>query len=67
MTAIDRYHCDCPGPLPIILDCVVKERPADAQADMDVSPFEQDCKVHWKPELMPLPVLPAITSGKPER
>jgi hypothetical protein len=59
MTTVDRYHCDCPGPLPIILDCVVKERPLDAQADMVVSPFEQDCKVNWKPESMPQRVLPA--------
>lgn len=58
MTAVDRYHCDCPGPLPIILDCVVKERPLDTQADMAVSPFEQDCKVNWKSELMPQPDLP---------
>lgn len=45
-TAVDRYHCDCPGPLPIILDCVVQERPGDG----GVATTERDCKLHWRPE-----------------
>lgn len=46
-SAVDRYHCDCPGPLPIILDCVVRERPA-GEAGLPTS--EHDCKLDWRPE-----------------
>ena len=66
MTAVDRLHCDCPGPLPIILDCEVRERPADTAIDTAESLTAQDCKVRWKPEGLPqrlpktlsLPALP---------
>jgi len=58
MTAVDRLHCDCPGPLPIILDCEVRERAPDAAIDPAELPIAQDCKVRWKPEMFPLPVLP---------
>lgn len=51
-TKVDRYHCDCPGPLPIILDCEVRERPAGE--DASVPAYEHDCKLNWKPDLAPL-------------
>lgn len=55
LSAVDRYHCDCPGPLPIILECEVRERPGAQDA---ASPgYEHDCKVNWKPE----PALPSLT------
>jgi len=45
---VDRYHCDCPGPLPVILSCEVRQRPG---ADGVIDPsFEHDCKLNWKPE-----------------
>jgi len=59
MSTVDRYHCDCPGPLPIIIDCEVRQRPAGA--DLNATPGEpasdQDCKVNWKPETLRLPTL----------
>jgi len=59
MSAVDRYHCDCPGPLPIILECEVRERPGAQDA---ASPgYEHDCKVNWKPEPAMLPTLPPLT------
>lgn len=57
MTPVDRYHCDCPVPLPIILDCEVRQLPADKEGDAGVPAYEQDCKVHWKADVMHLPVL----------
>jgi len=62
MTAVERYHCDCPGPLPIILECEVRERPAGADTSEPAS--EQDCKVNWKPETFQLPVLPTLAPQK---
>lgn len=58
MSAVDRYHCDCPGPLPIILDCEVRERPPGAEAGEPAS--EQNCKVNWKPETLRMPALPML-------
>ncbi len=52
MSMVDRYHCDCPGPLPIILDCEVRERPAGE--DASVPGYEHDCKLSWRPEPAPL-------------
>jgi hypothetical protein len=52
---VDRYHCDCPGPLPVILDCEVRQRP---RADGVTEPaFEHDCKLNWKPEPAPVKAL----------
>ncbi len=51
-TMVERYHCDCPGPLPIILDCEVRERPAGEDASAPVQ--AHDCKLNWKPEPAPL-------------
>ncbi len=52
---VDRYHCDCPGPLPVILNCEVRQRP---EADGIVEPaFEHDCKLTWKPEQSPTELL----------
>ncbi len=64
MSTVDRYHCDCPGPLPIILDCEVRERPAGAAAELTDPLFDQDCKVNWKPETFHLPELPLIVPKK---
>ncbi len=57
MAAVDRYHCDCPGPLPVILECEVRQRPG---ADGILEPAsEHDCKLNWKPDSMPtLPLYP---------
>ncbi|MDD5388083.1 MAG: hypothetical protein PHD37_01970 [Gallionellaceae bacterium] len=45
---VDRYHCDCPDPLPVILDCEVRQRPG---GDGIIDPyFEQSCKLNWKPD-----------------
>ena len=53
MAAVDRYHCDCPGPLPVILDCEVRQPP---RADGITEPAsEHDCKLNWKPDSMPVP------------
>lgn len=52
LSSVERYHCDCPGPLPIILDCEVRERPAGE--DASVPAYEHDCKLNWKPEPAPL-------------
>lgn len=53
MTAVERYHCDCFGPLPVILDCEVRQRPV---GDASLEPgTEHDCKLHWKPDSFPAP------------
>lgn len=53
---VDRYHCDCPGPLPIILDCEVRQRPG---ADGILEPAsEHDCKLNWKSDLWADPEAP---------
>ncbi|HRH81208.1 MAG TPA: hypothetical protein PLW81_09205 [Thiobacillaceae bacterium] len=51
-TAVDRYHCDCPGPLPIILDCVARERSGGPGGTPGT---EYDCKLNWRPEGIPAP------------
>lgn len=51
MTPVDRYHCDCLGPLPVILDCEVRQHPG---ADGVLEPAsEHDCKLIWKPDSFP--------------
>lgn len=62
-TSVDRYHCDCPGPLPIILDCVVRER---RPGDGELPGSDHDCKLDWKPETPPQK-LPGILSDKARR
>jgi len=57
MTPVDRYHCDCPVPLPIILDCEVRQRSADKEGDSEVPAYEQDCKVNWKTDVMQVPAI----------
>ena len=49
-SAVDRYHCDCPGPLPIILDCEVRESLA---GEAELPSTEHDCKLNWQPERSP--------------
>jgi len=57
LTPVDRYHCDCPVPLPIILDCEVRQLAADKEDDTGVPVYEQDCKVNWKADHMQVPAL----------
>lgn len=54
MTPVERYHCDCPGPLPVLLDCEVRQRPGP-DGVLESAP-EHDCKVQWKPDSFPPPV-----------
>lgn len=54
-SAVDRYHCDCPGPLPIILDCVVRE--GSPGGDDGAIPAN-DCKLDWDPARLPQPLAP---------
>ena len=61
--AVDRYHCDCPGPLPVILNCEVRQRPDDAGV-MEPA-FENACKLNWKPEQSPGDVLEAAKKALP--
>ncbi len=58
MKTVDRYHCDCPGPLPIILDCEVRESSASDVAPEEEAFPTQKCKVNWRPEVLRLPVRP---------
>jgi hypothetical protein len=45
--AIEQIHCECPAPLPVILDCEVRQKSgADGITE---STSEQDCKLTWKP------------------
>lgn len=55
---VERYHCDCPGPLPVILNCEVRQRPgADAVSE---PAYEQNCKLNWKPDGVNLDVPPGV-------
>jgi hypothetical protein len=54
LTAVDRYHCDCPGPLPIILDCEVRARPAGDDGQPGAP--EHDCTLNWRPEASAWPL-----------
>ena len=54
LTPVERYHCDCPGPLPVVLDCEVRQKPAGGSGVESAS--SHDCKVHWKPDSFPAPV-----------
>ncbi|MDP2834685.1 MAG: hypothetical protein Q8Q28_15570 [Pseudomonadota bacterium] len=61
---VDRYHCDCPGPLPVILSCEVRQRPG---ADGITSPaFEHDCKLNWKPESQDVDTRPGLKELTPK-
>ncbi len=57
MTPVDRYHCDCPVPLPIILDCEVRQHPAENEDANGAPVYEPDCKVNWKSDAMHIPLL----------
>ncbi len=61
LRAVERYHCDCPGPLPVILECEVRELPPSQDPAQPAT--KHDCKLHWKGDqtLMPAPGQP----GKP--
>lgn len=45
---VERYHCDCPGPLPVILNCEVRQHP-DANG-INEAAYTYDCKLNWRPE-----------------
>jgi hypothetical protein len=40
--SLERYHCDCPGPLPIILDCEVRKTPTGETSDTS------SCSLRWR-------------------
>ncbi|MEW5787668.1 MAG: hypothetical protein AB1899_07425 [Pseudomonadota bacterium] len=61
-TAVDRYHCDCPGPLPVILDCMVREKPP---VEGEPPGVVQDCKLDWRPERVPQGVRGLLDGAKP--
>jgi hypothetical protein len=58
MKAVDRLHCDCPGPLPIVIDCEVREGGASAAVDAAGSLIDQKCRIGWKPDLQSIPANP---------
>lgn len=60
---VDRYHCDCPGPLPVILNCEVRQRPGVVGTAEPA--FEHDCKLNWKPELSPADALEGAKGALP--
>jgi len=45
--AIEQIHCECPAPLPVILDCEAQENP-DADSGVETA-ATHDCKLTWKP------------------
>lgn len=45
--AIEQLHCQCPTPLPLIVDCESRELPG--VTDLAKPAFEQDCKVRLAP------------------
>jgi hypothetical protein len=63
LATVERYHCDCPGPLPIILDCVVRERPVPEGGGTPA--YEHDCKLDWKPEPTLSPQSPRVSPLSP--
>jgi hypothetical protein len=54
-SAIEQIHCECPAPLPVILDCEVRQRPPGEKplSGEAESGAEQDCKVQWKHDIEP--------------
>jgi hypothetical protein len=48
--AIEQIHCECPAPLPVIVECEVRKPAPGDQADA-----ERDCRVRWKDDGGPAP------------
>lgn len=48
--AIEQIHCECPAPLPVILDCEDHQSPNDEESGPGsiASASNLDCKVNWK-------------------
>lgn len=48
--AIEQIHCECPAPLPVIVDCEdhLQPRGAESSAEKEESASRLDCKVNWK-------------------
>jgi len=59
--AIEQIHCECPAPLPVILDCEKHQRvPGEESPSGEAeSGAERNCRVHWKHEMEP------ATQGQP--
>lgn len=52
--AIEQIHCECPAPLPVILECEVrKPLPGEKPDDEEGSGADRDCQLHWKREKEP--------------
>jgi hypothetical protein len=49
--AIEQVHCQCPAPLPLIVECEVKEQPEGSEPGQPA--FKQDCKVRLAPPATP--------------
>jgi hypothetical protein len=54
--AIEQIHCECPAPLPVILDCEDRQRPNEAESGLELMTpaSDMDCKVRWKRDEGPL-------------
>ncbi len=48
LRAVARYRCDCPGPLPLLLDCEMQELPLGEELTQPVA--KHKCKLRWKGE-----------------
>jgi hypothetical protein len=48
--AIEQIHCECPTPLPVILDCEDHPHPGGAASgpDNEIPDSHLDCKVNWR-------------------
>jgi len=49
--AIEQIHCQCPAPLPLIVECEIKEQPEGGEPGQPA--FKQDCKVRLAPPAAP--------------
>jgi hypothetical protein len=64
LRAVERYHCDCFGPLPVILECEVRERKPGK--DLTEPASEHNCRLNWKGDQAPMPTQPLPIMKKPE-
>lgn len=53
--AIEQIQCECPAPLPVIVECEVRKRPAGEKPTTgDAEPgTERECRMHWKHDSEP--------------
>jgi hypothetical protein len=54
--AIEQIHCECPAPLPVVLNCEERQRAnREVIGPESIAPAtEMDCKVEWKPDAEPV-------------